>query len=82
MMIPVRCFTCNKVIANMHHTYTIMQKEGISNEDIFKKIGFTRYCCKRMFLGHIEDDEIVNLSRLMENVSLHDKVENKVYLAR
>ena len=81
-MIPVRCFTCNKVIANRYETYKIMQKEGMSNEEIFEKIGFTRYCCKRMFLGHIEDDDIVNFTRSIENVSLHDKVQNRVYLAR
>ena len=81
-MIPVRCFTCNKVIANRYETYKIMQKEGMSNEEIFEKIGFTRYCCKRMFLGHIEDDDIINFTRSIENVSLHDKVQNRVYLAR
>lgn len=81
-MIPVRCFTCNKVIANMYCTYLEMQKEGISNEDIFKKINFTRYCCKRMFLGHIEDDDIMKFPQLIQNVSLHDKVEGNVYLAR
>ena len=81
-MIPVRCFTCNKVIANMHNTYLEMQKEGLSNEEIFKKIGFTRYCCKRMFLGHIDENMDFLFPKLIENVSLHDKVENRVYLAR
>jgi len=38
MMIPVRCFTCNKVIANRYETYKIMQKEGMSNASIRKAI--------------------------------------------
>ena len=82
-MIPVRCFTCNKVVANKYNTYLALQKEGMDNKEIFEKIGFTRYCCKRMFLGNIDDDDkLLTFPRIIDHVTLHDKVDTRVYLAR
>jgi DNA-directed RNA polymerase I, II, and III subunit RPABC5 len=54
MMIPVRCFSCNKIIGNKWETYKTHLKSGKSANDAFAAIGFRRYCCKRMFLGHVE----------------------------
>ena len=53
-MIPVRCFTCNKIIANKWETYKNYLESGKSARDALAVIGFRRYCCKRMFLGHME----------------------------
>jgi DNA-directed RNA polymerases I, II, and III subunit RPABC5 len=54
MMFPVRCFTCNKVIGNKWDTYTFNISEGLTPEQNFEKLNVKRYCCKRMFLGHVE----------------------------
>jgi DNA-directed RNA polymerase subunit N len=53
-MIPIRCFSCNKIIANKWESYKTQVESGIDTSDVFVSIGFTRYCCKRMFLGHVE----------------------------
>lgn len=79
-MIPVRCFTCNKVIANRYNTYCKFQKEGMENKKIFEKIGFDRYCCRRMFLGHIETCN-TKLPSTVGPVRLHDTIPNRVYNA-
>lgn len=53
-MIPVRCFSCNKIIGNKWETYKECLDSGTSASDAFAKIGLRRYCCKRMFLSHVE----------------------------
>jgi DNA-directed RNA polymerase I, II, and III subunit RPABC5 len=53
-MIPIRCFTCGKIIANKWETYKTHLKSGLSKADALDKVGLTRYCCRRMFLTHVE----------------------------
>ncbi len=50
MIIPIRCFTCNKVIANKWDTYNQMKQDGKDSDTIFKQIGLKRFCCKRMMM--------------------------------
>ena len=54
MLIPVRCFTCNKVIGNKWELYQEKLKEGKSNDIVFKELGLNRYCCKRMLMTHVD----------------------------
>jgi DNA-directed RNA polymerase subunit N (RpoN/RPB10) len=54
MAFPVRCFTCNKVIGQYEERYTEMVEKGIDNIEIFKTLKIERYCCRRMFLGHVD----------------------------
>lgn len=52
-MIPIRCFTCGKVIANVWEEY----KERIKEEEpkgVLDDLGIKRYCCRRMLLTHVE----------------------------
>lgn len=53
-MIPIRCFSCSKVIANKWEKYKNYVDSGMSANTAFIKVGINRYCCKRMFLGHVE----------------------------
>ena len=54
MIIPIRCFTCGKPIANKWKKYQTLLDNGTTKEDALKDVGLRRYCCKRMFLGHID----------------------------
>jgi DNA-directed RNA polymerase I, II, and III subunit RPABC5 len=55
MIIPVRCFTCGKVIGNKWEEYKRLQEKGEETNDvILSKLGLTRYCCRRMLLTHVE----------------------------
>jgi DNA-directed RNA polymerases I, II, and III subunit RPABC5 len=74
MIIPVRCFSCNKVIGSKWNKYQslLQEKKDVTdnimiidehvttiddlehNQDIFKKLNITRYCCKRHLLGHVD----------------------------
>ncbi|MFZ2071375.1 MAG: DNA-directed RNA polymerase subunit N [Halobacteriota archaeon] len=52
-MIPVRCFTCGKVISEVWEEY----KERVKQEDpgkVLDDLGIMRYCCRRMLLTHEE----------------------------
>lgn len=53
-MIPVRCFSCNKIIGDKWGTYKECLESGKSVVDAFAECGLRRYCCKRMFLAHVE----------------------------
>ena len=54
MIIPVRCFSCGKVIGNKWKEYSLLKESGEDCEVILDKLKLTRYCCRRMLLTHIE----------------------------
>ena len=53
MIIPVRCFTCGKVIGNKYETYVQMLLEKERPEEAMNRLGLKRYCCRRMVLTHV-----------------------------
>ncbi len=65
MIIPIRCFTCGKLIADKYEDYIRMQAEGMKAKEIFKKLGIVRFCCKRMFVSHVNlIDDLLEYNRL------------------
>ena len=65
MIIPVRCFTCGKVLGDIweeyqkrHDEYKTALKKGEKPKETPKQIlddlGVERYCCRRMILSHVE----------------------------
>ena len=70
MIIPVRCFSCGKVIAHKWDEFCMLvgerdengnPKEGVDVGKILDKLGFSRYCCRRMFLSHVDlIDKLLN----------------------
>ncbi|KAG5518795.1 hypothetical protein PMAC_002766 [Pneumocystis sp. 'macacae'] len=54
MIIPVRCFSCGKVIGDKWDTYLIYLQEDISEGEALDKLGLKRYCCRRMILTHVD----------------------------
>ena len=64
VIIPVRCFTCGKVISDIYEDYNkrfeIYKKAMDSGEkpketpkQILDDLGVDRYCCRRMILSHV-----------------------------
>ncbi|MGB3907962.1 MAG: DNA-directed RNA polymerase subunit N [Methanomethylovorans sp.] len=53
-MIPVRCFSCGKVIASSWDEYKRRTKDGEEPAQVMDDLGITRYCCRRMLLSHVE----------------------------
>ncbi|GIQ82240.1 DNA-directed RNA polymerase, subunit N/Rpb10 [Kipferlia bialata] len=55
MLIPVRCFTCGKVVGNLYQKYQqLVTEEGMSKAEALDKLELDRYCCRRMILTHVE----------------------------
>ncbi len=82
MIIPVRCFTCNKVVGNKWKTFEKLRSENVSHEDIFKQLGLTRYCCKRMLTTHVEliDKLLLYSPQLDENQKMQSSLPSTVTL--
>ena len=66
MLIPVRCFSCNKVIGHLEDSYKELCK-NIGPQKTFEKLGIKRICCKRMFVSY---------SDLIGNIIAYDNFEN------
>ncbi len=56
MIIPVRCFTCGKVLGNKWQTYNELIESGKSINDALNHLGLTRYCCRTLMMGHVDLD--------------------------
>ncbi|KAK5118102.1 DNA-directed RNA polymerase II subunit L [Meristemomyces frigidus] len=60
MIIPIRCFSCGKVIADLYERYQDLisnpQDDGevCTDGDAMDRLGLNRYCCRRMVLTHVD----------------------------
>ncbi|WP_455141228.1 DNA-directed RNA polymerase subunit N [Candidatus Hodarchaeum mangrovi] len=61
MMIPIRCYTCGKVIAHLYDAFLEGLKEGKTAKELLDSFNLTRYCCRRMLITHVEliDDILI-----------------------
>ena len=49
MLLPIRCFTCNKILG---HFGDYLEKNKVDS-NFFEKNNIKRYCCKKIFLTSI-----------------------------
>jgi len=62
-MIPIRCYTCGKVVAKYYEDYQEGLKEGKQASELLDSFGLTRYCCRRMLITHVDIiDDILTFS--------------------
>ncbi len=54
MLIPVRCFTCGKLIADIYDEYVARVKTGEEPNQVMDSLKINRYCCRRMFISSVE----------------------------
>ncbi|MBS7659269.1 MAG: DNA-directed RNA polymerase subunit N [Candidatus Bathyarchaeia archaeon] len=54
MIIPVRCFTCGKLVADKWEEFARRVKAGEEPAEILDSLGLKRYCCRRMLLSHVD----------------------------
>jgi len=60
LIIPIRCFTCGKLIGDKWESYKKALMNGKTPSEALDELNITRYCCRRMFLSHVElIDEIL-----------------------
>ena len=68
MIIPVRCFTCGKVVSDKWEDFTKRVNSGEDAKKVLDSLGVSRYCCRRMILSHIEITD--NILRFYEKEKL------------
>ncbi|HVL49466.1 MAG TPA: DNA-directed RNA polymerase subunit N [Candidatus Thermoplasmatota archaeon] len=57
-MIPVRCFSCGKVIGSAYEAFKERVARGEEPKRVMDDLGVSRYCCRRMIVSQsdIVDD--------------------------
>ena len=53
MIIPIRCFTCNNVIAHLWEKY-VKETKKKDVKTVLDEFGLERYCCRTMFMGNVD----------------------------
>ena len=59
MMIPVRCFTCGKVIGEHYEEFDERSTSGEDPAEVLDDLGVTRHCCRRMMVSHTDLVDVV-----------------------
>ncbi|MCK4949060.1 MAG: DNA-directed RNA polymerase subunit N [Thermoplasmata archaeon] len=54
MIIPVRCFSCGRVVASEWEEYQKKIGMGEDPQEVLDSLGLTRYCCRRMLLSNAD----------------------------
>ena len=68
MLIPVRCWSCGKVVAHLYEQFKQRVAEGEGAGEVLNELGLEKYCCRRMYVGHIElIDEVAPFSIARED---------------
>ena len=64
MILPVRCFTCGKLIGDKYKEFVTRTKEkGEDPQAVLDSLGLTRICCRRMMVSAYEYiDEVLAYS--------------------
>ena len=59
MIIPMRCFTCGKLVADKYEEYHQLLEAKYSEKDALDAVGLERFCCRRMMLTHVDFNDML-----------------------
>ncbi|PVH81510.1 hypothetical protein DL98DRAFT_416624 [Cadophora sp. DSE1049] len=54
MIIPVRCFSCGKVVGDLWERYLKLIDAQVQDGEAMDQLGCKRYCCRRMIMTHVD----------------------------
>jgi DNA-directed RNA polymerase subunit N len=54
MMIPIRCFTCGKLVGDKFPAFQARVKAGEDPGKVLDDLGVKRYCCRRMLISSVD----------------------------
>jgi len=53
-MIPVRCFTCGKVVGDKYEEFERRVAGGEDPQKVLDELGLDKFCCRRMLITHCD----------------------------
>ncbi|MDY6770945.1 MAG: DNA-directed RNA polymerase subunit N [Candidatus Nanohaloarchaea archaeon] len=55
MIVPVRCFTCGKVVGDKWEEFQKRTEEQDEDpQDVLDDLGLDKYCCRTVLLTHVD----------------------------
>ncbi len=54
MIVPVRCFSCGKVVGEHYDEFRKRTGRGEDAAKVLDDLGIVRYCCRRMVFSHVD----------------------------
>ncbi len=54
MIIPIRCYSCGKPIAQLWEEFKEKTEKGEDAKKVMDSLGLERYCCRSVFMGHVD----------------------------
>ena len=54
MLVPVRCFSCGKVIGSSYEKFRERVEKGEKPGKVLDDLGIEKYCCRRMIFSHVD----------------------------
>lgn len=54
MMIPIRCWGCGKPVGHLWEQFQEKFEKGEDRKKVLDELGLERYCCRALFLGHVD----------------------------
>jgi len=58
MIIPIRCLSCGKPVGHLWEDFKERVAAGEKAKKVLDDLGLERYCCRAVFLGHVDLIEI------------------------
>ena len=79
MSLPIRCFTCGKVLGNKYEKF-----ENYKNkEKAFIDLGVTRFCCRNILISSIDTYELfTGYDNFPNSVELKSEKADIIHSAR
>ncbi len=53
-MIPIRCTACGKPVGHLWEEFQNRVADGEERKKVLDELGLERYCCRALFLGHVD----------------------------
>lgn len=54
MIIPVRCFSCGRPVAQNWEEYQQRVEKGEEKKKVLDDLGIKSFCCRALFMGHVD----------------------------
>ncbi|MGE0792615.1 MAG: DNA-directed RNA polymerase subunit N [Candidatus Woesearchaeota archaeon] len=64
MIVPIRCMSCGKPIGHLWEDFKKRVEQGEERKTVLDELGLDRYCCRAIFLGHVDlIDTVANFKK-------------------